>query len=356
LVALAASAPLTELASGIDAVYLSGWGSLPPPFVERLEKARSLAEAVHQPLPFRLGELSVGVAPHGWGRYRFLLAHELGRIGLTTSAHLPAVRVQPAAALLHAVGPEETIAGFAGLLAAEGAELRYSVNRLDLFVDVQGWELHAADRERFVCRASESRTFAEGGAWRGFSFGSRRTRSFFGRLYDKTAEITHSGADWWPGVWGEHYDPARPVVRVELEVGRTALGEFGLDAPDGVLAGSGDLWRYGTGEWLTYRRPTADATRSRWPLAPEWRQVQQASLCHDPLGLTRVAAGRRAGTLRRIFPALAGYLAAFAVAVGTAQIEDTLVALDTQLRNDEIARRMTFPARIERRRMEGVVR
>jgi hypothetical protein len=347
---------LVALASGVDALYLSGWGSLPPPLLERLERARGLAEAAHQPLPLRLGELSLGVAPHGWGRYRYLLAHGLGRIGLTTSEHLPAVRIQPAAALIHAVGVEQTITGFAGLLAAEGAELRYSVNRVDLFADWQGWALEAADRERFVCRASESRTFAEGSAWRGFSFGSRRSRSFFARIYDKTAEIAHSGADWWPGVWGDVHDPGRPVVRVELEVGRNALGEFGLDAPDGVLAGAGDLWRYGTGEWLTYRSPTADATRSRWPLAAEWRQVQQARLCHEPLGLTRIAAGRRAGTLRRIFPGLVGYLAGFAVAVGTAEIDDTLVALDGQLRNDEIARRVTFPERIERRRMEGVVR
>ena len=350
------ASPLTELASGIDALYLSGWGSLPPSLLERLDRARALAEEVHQPLPFHLGELQMGAAPHGWGRYRYLLAHELGRIGFTTSQHLPAVRIQPTAALVHAVGPEETVAGFAGLLAGEGAELRYSVNRVDLFADWQGWEIGAADRERFVCRASESRIFAEGAAWRGFTFGSRRSRTLFARIYDKTAEIAHSGADWWPGVWGESYDPDRPVVRVELEVGRTALGEFALEAPGDVIAGAGDLWRYATGEWLTLRTPTTDGTRSRWPLAPEWRQVQQASLCHEPLGLTRIAAGRRAGTLRCIFPALVGYLAAFAVAVGTEEIDDTLVALDCQLRNDEIARRVPFPERIERRRMERVVR
>jgi hypothetical protein len=351
-----ASSPLAELASGVDALYLSGWGSLPPPLLERLAAARALAEEVHQPLPFHLGDLQMGAAPHGWGRYRYLLAHELGRIGLTTSQHLPAVRIQPTAALVHAVGPEETVAGFAGLLAGEGAELRYSVNRVDLFADWQGWTIGHGDRERFVCRASESRIFAEGASWRGFTFGSRRSRTLFARIYDKTAEIVHSGADWWPAVWGDTYDPDHPVVRVELEVGRTALGEFALEAPCDVIAGVGDLWRYGTGEWLTLRTPTTDATRSRWPLAPEWRQVQQARLSHEPLGLTRIAAGRRAGTLRRIFPALAGYLAAFAVAVGTERIDDTLVALDRQLRNDEIARRVPFPERIERRRMEGVVR
>jgi hypothetical protein len=348
--------PLSELASGVYACYISGHGRLDPAFVERLQRTRQLAEAVHAPMGLCLGEVTFGLAPHGWGRYRYLACHEVGRIGFSTPGHLPVVRVQPRAELLHAVGPAAAVAGFSELLAECCTELSLSVNRVDLFADWQGWELDGTHRERFACRAGALRSFEDGGAFTGFEFGSRTSKTFCARIYDKTAEIAHSGADWWPAVWGDAYQSGERVLRVEFEVGRQALGEFGLDSPERVLAGTGDLWSYATGEWLTYRAPGGGVNPSRRPIAPEWRQVQAASLAGAAVGLRRVLAGRHAGSLRRLFPGLVGYLAGFAVAVGTADIEDTLVALDGQLRNDEIARRTRFAERVERRRTEGALR
>jgi hypothetical protein len=350
------SGPLRELASGVDAPYLSGHCELSTELTERLVRAREIAEAVHQPLPFTLGGLTFGLAPHGWQRYRYLLCHETGRIGFSTSGHLPAVRVQPKAELLHAVGPAATVAGYQHLLATDCKDLRFSVNRVDLFSDWQGWALDETHRRRFSCRAGALRSFEEGGAFRGFEFGCRSTKTLTARIYDKSAEIAHSGADWWTAIWGERHVLGVPVHRVEFEIGRKAITDFNLDTPPQVLAAAGDIWRYATGEWLTYRLPAAGTNRSRRPVAPEWLQVQQASLADEPVGIDRVAAGRRSGSLRRLFPGLAGYLAGFAVAVGTEGIEDTLVALDRQLRNDEIARRVPFPERIKRRRAELTTR
>jgi hypothetical protein len=121
------------------------------------------------------------------------------------------------------------------------------------------------------------------------------------------------------------------------ELSRTIVASAELDA---------------TADWLTYREPAAGANRSRRPVAPEWRCVQQAGLAGAPVGLERITAGRRAGSIRRLFPGLAGYLATFAAIVGTAGIDDTLDAVGRQLRNDEIARRVPFPERIRRRREE----
>ncbi len=343
---------LRELATGVDALYLSGQGELSAELKERLERARELAEAVHAPLPFSLGELTFGLLPHGWGRYRYLLCHETGRIGFSTAGHLPPVRVQPKGELIHAIGPDATVAGFQSVLAPGCKDLRFSVNRVDLFSDWQGWALDETHRPRFSCRAGNVRSFEEQGAFRGFEFGSRTTRTFTARIYDKTAEIERSGADWWEVIWAERYLAGSPVHRVEFELGRKGITQFGLDTPAQVLAAIADLWHYATGEWLTYRTRSSDANPSRRPLASEWLQIQKASLSGACLGLERVADGRRCGSLRKLFPGLAGYLAAFAVAVGTEGIEDTLVALDRQLRNDEIARRVTFPERIERRRAE----
>jgi hypothetical protein len=88
------------------------------------------------------------VPPHGWGKYRFCLDNEIGRIGFTASRRLPLVRVQPRAEFLQAVGPEETVRHFDQLLRPFVEGMVLSVARLDLFLDVQGVALCAADRKR----------------------------------------------------------------------------------------------------------------------------------------------------------------------------------------------------------------
>lgn len=157
-------------------------------------------------------------------------------------------------------------------------------------------------------------------------------------------------------VWGDRHSPCSPVYRVEFEIGRQGLAEFGLDRTEEVLNAIGDLWAYCTEPWLTYRSPTADANRSRWPVAPEWNQVQGANLRQQTVGLQRLHAGRHAGSLRKLMPSLAGYLVGFAALVGTHDIEDTLTAVGHHLHDDEVRRGVTFAERVRGRRLETAFR
>jgi hypothetical protein len=267
------SGGLRELASGVDALYLSGRTVVPRDLTTRLASVRELAAVAGQPIPFPLGELACKLAPHGWGRYRFVLIHELGRIGFSESDHLPPIRIQPKAELLHAVGPEATVAGFRSVLDSQCGEVSFSVGRVDLFADFQGWAPSAEDRNRFLCRATNCTTFEEGAGFRGFQFGWRTTKTFSARIYDKTADVERHGSDWWFGLWGDGYVAGSPVYRVEFEIGRKGLTDFGLDTPEDVLRAKGDLRRYATENWLSFRTPSGDSTRARWPIPPEWEQV-----------------------------------------------------------------------------------
>ena len=255
-----------ELASGVDALYLSGNGYLSKGFLARLEEERMFADRASRPVPFELGDLVLGLAPHGWGKYRFCLDHGTGRIGFTASRRLPTVRIQPRAEFLHAAGPEGTVRHFAEILRPFVEGLVLSVARLDLFLDVEGMDLCAADRSAFVCRADEIRTYETGQVVTGFSFGSRQKQRISARLYDKTAEITARGTDWWELIWGERHTPGAQVWRIEFEIGRAALADLELFRPDAVLAAAPSLWRYCTadGSRCARRRrtPTAPAGRS----------------------------------------------------------------------------------------------
>ena len=192
------------------------------------------------------------------------------------------------------------------------------------------------------------------GTLTGFEFGSRTTEdAFLARLYDKTADMAAKGTAWWLEVWGDRYEAGPPVHRLEFEIGRQGLVEFDLNSPDQVLDAVGDLWSYATGQWLTYRSPTADRTRSRWPLAPEWAQVQRATLGHQVVGPGTPAACPTGLVHREAAPGpQTGYLASLGALIGTEGIDDTVRAVGHHLHTYEIVSHTAFAERVARRRSE----
>lgn len=121
-------APLspTELVSGIDALYLSAAGSVSASLLTDLATARFSAEASGLPLDADLAGRPVKVLPSAWGRYRWCVVHELGRLGFTPSENLPAARFQPSPLALHALGPDLTVEWFRLLL--DDCEIEASVH------------------------------------------------------------------------------------------------------------------------------------------------------------------------------------------------------------------------------------
>jgi hypothetical protein len=234
---------------------------------------------------------------------------------------------------------EAVVASLQETLGPQLGQLRFGVSRVDLFSDWQGWPLTLDDAQRFVCRADARRTYELGGMLTGFEFGTRKTKTFSARLYDKTADIAVKGNDWWHGVWGNRYDTGMSVHRLEFEIGRQGLTEFDLDTPAQVLAAAGDLWTYATSQWLTHRSPTDDQTRSRWPLSPQWQAIQQAALSHQPLGIERLRTLKRATSITKLLPGLTGYMASLGALIGTEGIDDTVGAVGHHLHNYEVISR-----------------
>ncbi len=68
----------------------------------------------------------------------------------------------------------------------------------------------------------------------GLSFGKRGAK-LYARIYDKSREVNDTGHQWWPEAWGPKYDPDRKVLRVEFELRRAGLVEFGVDTPEDAL-------------------------------------------------------------------------------------------------------------------------
>jgi hypothetical protein len=186
-----------------------------------------------------------------------------------------------------------------------------SVNRLDLFADFQGWEPTGDSRHEFVCRAKSRVTFEEDEVFTGLNFGRRKTGTLCVRLYDKTIRAEEDGEGQWKMIWGEKFDPAKSVLRIEFEFGGAGLRQFNLSSPEEVLDATGALWTYLTGDWLSHRVPGPDQTKSRWAVSPQWEFVRRAIIAENSYGLNRMYLGNRRGGVENIVPTLEGYLASF---------------------------------------------
>lgn len=230
--------------------------------------------------------------------------------------------------------------------------LRLTVARLDLYADWQGWQPRSEDLDDFVRRASYSNTRASRGVWTGFDFGLRKSGTVSARLYDKSRQAMDEGKDWWLQVWGDRYDPSRPVLRVEFEINRAALREYGVDEAREALTLAPGIWAGVSDKWLTHHVPTADKTRCRRPLSPQWKEIQRPSFVGSAVGLDRIQQGRRSGSLRTMTPALVGYVAKAGALLGTESLEDTLELLHELIWVYGDARGLPFEQRLQEKARE----
>src|SRR5262249_40532018 len=68
---------------------------------------------------------------------------------------------------------------------------------------------------------------------------------------------------------------------------RAVLAEFKLAGVDEVVASVQDLWRYGTGEWMSLRLPTNHSVRRRWPVDPIWEEIRAIRIVLTLTGVVR---------------------------------------------------------------------
>lgn len=346
---LPSPATLREMASGIDALSLSGYGEVSAALLSDLEVAKGAARAANEPVPLQLDGGTVYVDGRGLNKYPYRLLTPHGLIGVTDSSKLPPVQIQPLAEHLHAVGPKNSVAWFSDVVAGFTRGLRLSASRVDVFSDWQGWRPASSDRHRFVGRSAKVHTREEAEVWTGFDFGRRTSGTVVARIYDKTREIEAKGGSYWSLIWrdrGVHYKPSQPVTRVEFEYHRQALREHGVDSAEDALQLAPALWVTATTDWLSLRTPTSDRTRSRWPVDPDWLRIQHPSFAGEAAGIERIRAARGEATLRAIRPGVIGYLSTMAALVGATSIEELAAPLIRMSKDYELVSRRSFADRV----------
>jgi hypothetical protein len=155
-----------------------------------------------------------------------------------------------------------------------------SVSRVDFSFD---YNLPTVDftEDHFVSRTNKDSQHRENGRVQTFTFGRD---NIVLRVYDKVAEVEQqSDKVWFFTLWGQDRD----VWRIEWQVRKDVLREFGIVTFEDLRKCQGDLLRYLCTDHTTLRVPEGDGNRSRWPLHPLWQDLQARIRELDQMGVCR---------------------------------------------------------------------
>jgi hypothetical protein len=178
-----------------------------------------------------------------------------------------------------------------------------SLSRVDFNFD---YNLPIIDfnEDSFVSYSSKDSQYRQDGVVQTFTFGKG---DIVLRVYDKVAEIKQqSDKVWFYLLW----EQAENVWRIEWQVRKSILKQFGIITFNDLKNRQGDLLHHLASEHDTLRIPTNDSNASRWPLHPLWIDLQQRIEEISHLGISRIN-GEQAvmeERLKRMAISIYGYL------------------------------------------------
>jgi hypothetical protein len=142
------------------------------------------------------------------------------------------------------------------------------ISRVDFCFDYKLPEIDF-DENSFVSFSKKDSKHRECGTAQTFTFGKD---DIVLRVYDKIAEIKQQSEKvWFYILWGDDTG----IWRIEWQIRKNILRQFGIVTFSDLEKRKGNLLHYLAYEHDTLRVPTEDSNRSRWPLHPLWKDLQE---------------------------------------------------------------------------------
>lgn len=137
------------------------------------------------------------------------------------------------------------------------------------------------DEDNFVSQATKDNQYRKHGKVQTFRFGEDQIAL---RVYNKSDEIAEKSAKtWFYELWGME----KEVWRVEWQVRKMMMRFLGIHTFGDLQERQGDLVRLLVEQHTTLRLKSPDSNRSRWPLHPLWRDLQEQVEKMNGLGVVR---------------------------------------------------------------------
>lgn len=108
------------------------------------------------------------------------------------------------------------------------------------------------------------------------TFGSRKGKNIYCRIYNKTLEIKETKRkSWFTDIWLRNNLDIENVWNLEFELKSEFLREFNITTIEDLENRLKDIWHYCTKEWLV-KVNRINTRIERCPINEKWQEIQQA--------------------------------------------------------------------------------
>lgn len=341
-----ASTPLVEefqfLLCGIDSLDLGlyvAWGSDWKRRLHSLDKKKQQARKNGGLLIAMPSGRNCIFKPGGKGEnYRFHLQFDAYNLFIGKAARpgtSPNVYLSISAKVLWQSGIETALIWISeDLKAIGGGSIQLvQVSRLDLCADfyVPGGLSHEFILSHKVTRNDKGKLFLDKNELETYYAADAKSPIQL-RIYNKGLEVRRGGVKlWFLDLWKR--ESTDDIWRIEFQVRRPALKQFGINSLDDLQEKQAGLWGYLTTKWFSLRLPDNDKAE-RKTVHPFWSAVQECFKNHVPGTVTEVH--RDYGTSGAASPEwhlshIDGCLSSFAAFLGITNRDDALHELQYRL-------------------------
>lgn len=326
------------LLCGVDSLDLGlwvNWGEQWPELLAYLQTNKDQAQEKKSvldatPSKRQFLHLPTGKAPNFRFHLQFPDYHVY--IGISATArNSPNVYVSLASTALWAMGVVDAVDQVILDLASLGGSVyRVVPSRLDLCADYQ---LSASPSLPFfknhaVARSRAQSSFELAGVLETFYSGAPGAPVRL-RIYDKSKEIKKSGKLWFGELWG--IEEPENVWRIEYQMRRAPLKQFGINSIDDLTEKIGGLWSYLSENWFSLRLQDNDQ-QNRRSLLPWWADVQEQQKEFGPaIRLRRGMGPINPASASWLVCHISGCLASFAAKIGATDFLDAINQLNNEM-------------------------
>lgn len=150
------------------------------------------------------------------------------------------------------------------------------------------------------------------------------------RIYNKGLEVKQGGTKlWFLELWKR--ESTEDIWRIEFQVRRPALKQFGINSLDDLREKQAGLWHYLTSKWFSLRLPDNEKAE-RKTTHPLWCAVQECFMLNAPDSeVKRVYRSLGAASTEWHLSHIDGCLSSFAAILGITNRDDALHELQNRL-------------------------
>lgn len=200
-----------------------------------------------------------------------------------------------------------------------GNIIRHKVCRLDLCCHIADVDFITDYNEVYKGKFKKKELFYSGNKPNAITFGSRKNKGIYCRIYNKTLEIQETkNKSWFNEIWKRNNMNINNVWNVEFELKGDILREFNLLEVKDIYNHLQDLWTYCTTKHLI-KVERVNTRIERCPVSTDWKEIQTAYDKFNSVGLIerRKQVDIEANTL---IPTIIGYITSYSARKGDADI------------------------------------